>query len=54
MAIIVYDTTKYESFKNVDRWAKLVFEQGLDNVVIGLLGNKVDLSTKEVTKEEGL
>lgn len=54
VAIIVYDTTKYESFKSVDWWAKLVYEQGLDNVVIGLLGNKVDLQTKEVTKEEGL
>ena len=46
--------TKYDSFKNVNSWARCVFELGLDNVVIGLLGNKVDLSTKEVTKEEGL
>lgn len=46
--------TKYESFKNVDSWARCIFELGLDNVVIGLMGNKVDLSTKEVTKEEGL
>ena len=54
MAIIVYDCTKYESFRNVDSWARCIFEQGLDSVVIGLLGNKVDLTTKEVTKEEGL
>ena len=54
VAIIVYDCTKYESFRNVDSWARCIFEQGLDSVVIGLLGNKVDLTTKEVTKEEGL
>ena len=54
VAIIVYDTTRYESFKNVDSWAWCVFELGLDSVVIGLLGNKVDLTSKEVAKEEGL
>lgn len=58
-AILVYDITNYDSFKNIERW---VVELGKNNqnqdIVLILLGNKSDLRSELpehelVTEEEG-
>ncbi|KAG1143142.1 hypothetical protein G6F37_012514 [Rhizopus arrhizus] len=54
--LIVYDITSRSSFKNVRRyWLKEIREYADPNVVIMLVGNKVDLSesSREVGTEEG-
>ena len=52
-AFIVYDITKKESFKNVDKWIKDLKEFGDEDVVILIIGNKCDLEDeREVSIEE--
>ena len=52
-AFIVYDITKKESFKNVDKWIKDLKEYGDEDVVILIVGNKCDLEDeREVSIEE--
>lgn len=41
--LLVYDTTKRETFVNVAQWLKALRETGNPNAVIILVGNKVDL-----------
>lgn len=51
-AIIVYDIAKRKTFENVDKWYNDLLEFCQDlNVVI--VGNKSDLSEREVSFEEG-
>ncbi len=42
-ALIIYDITKTESFKSVDKWFREIKEYGEKNVVTLLVGNKCDL-----------
>ena len=42
-AILVYDVTNYESFKNCKFWIDSIREYADDNVVIALVGNKGDI-----------
>ena len=52
-AFIVYDITKKESFKNVDKWIKDLKEFGDEDVTILIIGNKCDLEDeREVSIEE--
>ena len=52
-AFIVYDITKKESFKNVDKWIKDLKEFGDEHVAILIIGNKSDLEDeREVSIEE--
>ena len=52
-AFIVYDITKKESFKNVDKWIKDLKEFGDEDVAILIIGNKSDLEDeREVSIEE--
>ena len=51
--MIVFDITKKESFKNVDKWINDLKEFGDDDVAILLVGNKCDLEDKrEVPVED--
>jgi small GTP-binding protein len=43
-AIVVYDITNRESFLRAQAWVKELHQQGKDNIVIALAGNKYDLS----------
>ena len=52
-AFIVYDITKKDSFKNIDKWIQDLREFGEDDAVILIVGNKCDLEeNREVTTEE--
>lgn len=53
---MVYDLTKYESFENVKKWIEGIREHASPNVVIVIVGNKLDLrknSEQAVTTNEG-
>ena len=52
-AFIVYDITKKDSFKNVDKWIQDLKEFGDEDTSILIVGNKSDLEeNREVTIEE--
>ncbi|KAH7685129.1 Small GTPase superfamily ARF/SAR type protein [Dioscorea alata] len=42
-ALLVYDVTKPTSFENVSRWLKELRDHADSNIVIMLIGNKIDL-----------
>ena len=52
---IVYDVTSRESFESIENnWLKEAVEYFPDNdVVMMLVGNKIDLGNRAVTKQEG-
>jgi Ras-related protein Rab-6A len=53
VAIAVYDTTRKETFNNLQSWISDVKSQREDDVVIAIAGCKIDLVDKrEVTTEE--
>lgn len=53
-ALIVYDVTNRTSFSHVQNWLKEARENGNQNLIILLVGNKTDLaSSRTVSVEEG-
>jgi len=53
-ALLVYDITNYESFKNVKKWLKEVRDFAEPHLTAMLIGNKTDLEeTRAVKVEEG-
>jgi len=54
VAVIVYDVTSRTSFANINRWVEYVREERGSDVIIALVGNKIDLEDKRaVTTDEG-
>ena len=58
-ALLVYDVTKEKTFGNVLRWMEDLKNQADQNLVIVLVGNKIDIckdnnSLRRVTREEGM
>jgi len=52
--ILVYDVTRPQTFQNIREWIKEVdIFSTKDNVVKALVGNKIDLNSREVSREEG-
>ena len=51
-ALVVYDITRKSSFDNVSGWIEDCKQSG-KNIYIILIGNKDDLSAREVSNEEG-
>ena len=51
--VIIFDTTNKEAFKRVPKWFHEVNEFAEKNAQIILVGTKIDLPNREVTKEEG-
>jgi small GTP-binding protein len=51
-ALLVYDITNYDSFKNVERWLKEVKDHAEPHLVSLLVGNKNDLEEKRAVKTE--
>ena len=53
IALIVYDITKQESFDKLPKWIEQLNEVvGINNVVIGVVGNKSDLYEDQVVSKE--
>jgi small GTP-binding protein len=53
--IIMFDVTNHKSFEHVKKWHEIIIEVADPNVVLILVGNKVDLNeTRAVSAEEGL
>ena len=52
-ALIVYDITNRESFNNVQTWIEDCLSQSPKTVLLVLVGNKIDLSDRKVTFDEG-
>lgn len=56
-ALVVYDVTKPQSFIKARHWVKELHEQANKNIIIALVGNKIDIledneSERKVAKEE--
>lgn len=51
-AIIVYDITSSESFKDVDLWLKDLRDKGPPSIIIALAGNKCDLPNRDVPTDK--
>lgn len=51
-ALVVYDVTKPASFIKARHWVKELHEQASKNIIIALVGNKVDLVEDPETGEE--
>ncbi|NP_001089868.1 uncharacterized protein LOC734934 [Xenopus laevis] len=53
-ALLVYDITKHQSYENVDRWLKELYDHADASIVVMLVGNKCDLKdeAQEVPSEE--
>jgi len=51
-AVIVYDITSYDSFSRAQKWVKELQRQGSPNMVVALIGNKVDLASKRAVEIE--
>ena len=54
-AIVVYDITSEDSFKNIDLWIEEVKSKAANNLQIMLIGNKSDLfADRKISKEKGI
>ncbi|EGR30930.1 ras oncogene family protein, putative [Ichthyophthirius multifiliis] len=51
-ALIVYDITNKQSFQVLQNWVNELNQNGPPNIVIAVVGNKVDLIEKEEVKYE--
>ena len=51
IVFVVYDVSVKTSFDNIPKW--LTFIRTIENTSLILCGNKIDLSNREVKKEEG-
>jgi len=51
-AIVVYDITYPETFARAKSWVKELQRQASPNIVIALVGNKLDLSSKRAVSSE--
>ena len=41
-----------ETFKNVDSWISMIHDKAKDNVLVALVGNKVDMEAKRYFFDE--
>ena len=54
VAIVVYDVTNKQSFQNTTKWIEQARTEGGKNMLIMLVGNKMDLDEhRQVTQDEG-
>lgn len=51
-ALIVYDITNAHSFSSLEYWVNVIRERADENVQIGIIGNKTDLSSRRVVAKE--
>jgi len=53
VAVVVYAVDNRDSFQSVDKWIDEVKKEREDEVLLVLVGNKIDLHMKEVLSDEG-
>ena len=53
IAILVYDLTNPESFSAIDTWFENIKQQRGEDIILGLIGNKLDLEGREVSTKDG-
>ena len=51
--LLLYDVTNQSSFDNIRAWLSEIRQYAEEDVVIMLLGNKVDKANRVITKEQG-
>ena len=51
--LLLYDVTNQSSFDNVRAWLSEIRQYAEEDVVIMLLGNKVDKPNRVISKEQG-
>lgn len=51
-AIVVFDVTKYKTFANLETWMEQLRQYADSQIVICIVGNKIDLPKREVTTSE--
>lgn len=51
--LLLYDVTSQSSFDNIRAWLSEIRQYAEEDVVIMLLGNKVDKANRVITKEQG-
>jgi GTPase SAR1 family protein len=49
---LVFDLTRFETFLNLGNWIKDVREKGEKNIVILLIGNKLDICAQDPSKRQ--
>ena len=52
IVIFVYDITSAESFKGIESWHEEIIERIGDDIIKGVVGNKIDLFENEAVNEE--
>merc|ERR1711971_410402 len=52
-ALLVYDISRRDTFKHLQRWLEDVRTNSDGNTLITIIGNKSDLARREVTYQEG-
>ena len=50
--MIVYDTTKNTTFVSLEKWYNKLMESADENIVIMIVGNKVDLTDHRAVAQE--
>jgi len=53
VALLVYDVTRRETFTHLKQWLEETRQNANSQIEIVLVGNKVDLKTRQVSTEEG-
>lgn len=54
-ALVVFDTTRKDTFRNVARWVEDIRNNGKKDAVLVLVGNKIDLvQERMVSRNEAL
>eukprot|EP00468_Gymnochlora_sp_CCMP2014_P006074 CAMPEP_0167760978 /NCGR_PEP_ID=MMETSP0110_2-20121227/11895_1 /TAXON_ID=629695 /ORGANISM="Gymnochlora sp., Strain CCMP2014" /LENGTH=214 /DNA_ID=CAMNT_0007647567 /DNA_START=95 /DNA_END=739 /DNA_ORIENTATION=+ len=58
-AMMIYDVTKASTFTNIVRWLRELRDHASGDIVLHLIGNKIDLckdkaSTREVSRDDGM
>ena len=52
--ILIYDVTSIQTYENIKTWVSQIREEASSNVVIYIVGNKIDMEEeRKVSKDEG-
>ena len=54
VAVVVYDLTQKDSFKGAENWVNELFRKVGEDIIIALVGNKLDLKDKKNTVNSNL